>query len=639
MTLKHWCGICRTWTLGAALAILSAGVGAAGMASAPAWIKAGWTAADGGDFQQALKAWEDGLLELPADRMVIAGNAFADSRSLQRALRARDPAWAAFGYRDTARKETTPVYRIAVLPVDQPVRPLREAVESRLGRANLLNAGHLSERVVRSTDSAKPAPTALATPVAAAAPVIVAAPLPVAPAALPAAASATGAVKPAPTSAIPAPATLAAATPRQITLAMRETPIAEVFDMLARSEKVNIVLGKGVTGNISVSLHDVTLEQAVRAAAEAGGYVAERRGNAWLVVDRKDLGMEEPTAETGLATHRLLYAPAQKVADILTKHLSRYGKVTPLIERSMVVVEDRPEVLAKLAALVRTLDVEPRQILLEAQILEIKLDKSETFGVDWRRIFAPGEPRSGSFGVGGLVSNQAAGTANNALGTLTGKNSPEFFATIAGRRFTAYLSALAKDGRVNTLSTPRLLVMEGQQAQTQIGTQTGYKVTTTINQVTTESIQFLDAGVILRVTPSVDANNRVVMKLQPEVSSVAIIGGLPNKATTQVTTNVIANDGETVFIGGLIKGNLGRTKQGIPVLHDLPVVGNLFGMRSDEDFASETVVLITPRLIAPGEGGGVEFVPSEATRDLMEKGVGRVTQTRPLDLPPTPPGQ
>ncbi|MDP2751271.1 MAG: secretin N-terminal domain-containing protein [Rhodocyclaceae bacterium] len=419
-----------------------------------------------------------------------------------------------------------------------------------------------------------------------------------------------------------------------ISLVLRDTPIVEVFDMLARSEKVNIVLSKGMTGNVSLNLHGVTLDQAIKAAAEAGGYVAERRGNAWQVVDRKEMGLEEPTAETDVATIKLQYAVAKSVADILTKHLSRYGKVTPLTERNMVVIEDRPASLAKLQRILQALDQEPKQILLEAKILEVTLDNTQTFGIDWRGIInIDSGNATGSFGLGGagLVSTQAAGTANTALGAFAGKASNGFFASLTGPRLMAYLHALSADGRLHTLSTPRLLVTDGQEAKTQVGDNTGYKVTTTTTTGTSESIEFLDSGVILKVTPSVDNKNRILLKLQPEISSVSVSAlGVPSKKSTSVTTQVIAMDGETVFIGGLIKGSSNKTKEGIPGLSDLPIFGGVFGYQKDVTGSTETIVLITPRLVNPGEQGGFAFVPDTATRRLEEQAF-KDSQTRKME--------
>lgn len=151
--------------------------------------------------------------------------------------------------------------------------------------------------------------------------------------------------------------------------------------------------------------------------------------------------------------------------------------------------------------------------------------------------------------------------------------------------------------RLRTLATPKLLAMENQESKAVIGDSTGYKVTTTINMVTTESIQFLESGVILKVTPSVDQRGRVLLKVHPEVSSASLASGIPSKKSTEVTTELICEDGQSIFIGGLIKGASSLARAGIPVLGDMPLIGGLFSNKQETVSSSETVVIITPFIV------------------------------------------
>ena len=132
-----------------------------------------------------------------------------------------------------------------------------------------------------------------------------------------------------------------------------------------------------------------------------------------------------------------------------------------------------------------------------------------------------------------------------------------------------------------------------------VGDRRGFQVTTTINQITTESIEFLESGVILRVTPHVDADGRIMMEIHPEVSSGTVdTNGIPSQTTTEVTTRLIVPSGETVFVGGLIKQSISESRSGVPVLGRVPAIGRLFSSREVTSVNTETVVLITPRLIA-----------------------------------------
>ena len=161
------------------------------------------------------------------------------------------------------------------------------------------------------------------------------------------------------------------------------------------------------------------------------------------------------------------------------------------------------------------------------------------------------------------------------------------------------LSALEQDGRIRTLSTPKLLALENQESSVIIGDRRGYNVTTTINQVTTESVEFLESGVILRVTALVDSAGRVMMDIHPEVSTgVVDANGIPSQTTTEVTTRLLVDSGQSVFIGGLIKQTLTQTRSGVPVLGRIPGLGALFSSRETTAVNTETIVIITPRVVS-----------------------------------------
>jgi type II secretory pathway component GspD/PulD (secretin) len=296
------------------------------------------------------------------------------------------------------------------------------------------------------------------------------------------------------------------------------------------------------------------------------------------------------------------YSNTKTVSEILTKYLSRYGKITTLNERSLIVVEDLPDFVGRIGRILAEIDVQPQQILIEAKILEITLDDSESFGINWNKVFSSGGT-TGSIGTAALAAPVVG---------------PRFFFSLVNTNLEVFLAALSSKGRVRTLSTPKLLALENQEASTVIGDQTGYRVTTTINQVTTESIQFLESGVILRVTPSVDERGRIMMKIHPEVSTASISDGIPSKKSTEVTTQLLAEDGQAVFIGGLIKTTAEQRRTGVPLLGDIPVLGNLF-VRSEDKIGpnAETVVMITPHIVRQEEINHIERAKVEAMENLL----------------------
>jgi type II secretory pathway component GspD/PulD (secretin) len=376
-------------------------------------------------------------------------------------------------------------------------------------------------------------------------------------------------------------------TIERVSFNFRDAAIQEVFDLLSRKNRVNIILGKGVSGVVSVNLYDMTVRDAIHRVAEAAGYAVEFRHGDYLIVERKEAGLEQPGGLTQLRTFKVRYSDPNQVAEILSKYLSRYGKVTPLNDRRMIVVEDTAEFLERTSKLLRELDAEPRQIMIEAKVLEVTLEDGESYGVDWNRIFGTTGSASGAFGTNGLASGNVDG----------GPQDPGMFFSLANRNLQLFLEAKSTRNRVRTLSTPKLLAIENQEAKAVIGKSTGYRVTTTINQVTTESIQFLESGVILKVIPSVDEQGRVHLQVHPEVSSTTLIAGIPEKKSTEVTTELLCEDGQSVFIGGLMKSASNSDRTGVPILGNLPGLGRLFSRSTANVNSTETVVIITPRIV------------------------------------------
>ena len=365
----------------------------------------------------------------------------------------------------------------------------------------------------------------------------------------------------------------------KISLSLRNVSIAEVMEMLSRAAKVNILLSNDVKGEISVNLYDINVDDAIQSIASSGGYGVERRKGSYFIVDRDKAGKNAAGGPAQLRTFKVQYSDAEVVAGILESHLSSYGQITTLPERRLLVVEDTPHFLDRIETLLKELDRQPKQILIKAQILEVGLKDSESFGLDWTAMFESGDLKIGTQG-------------------LSNPGSAGFFFDYLSGDAALILDALRTRDRLRTLSTPKLLALEDQEAETIIGDRLGYNVTTTIDNVTTTSTEFLESGVILRVRPSVDGQNRILLDIHPEVSTGSVSDdGIPNQNTTEVTTTMLVESGKTVFIGGLIKRSETKSREGVPILGDIPGLGLLFSNKAINSINTELVVLITPYIM------------------------------------------
>jgi type II secretory pathway component GspD/PulD (secretin) len=367
----------------------------------------------------------------------------------------------------------------------------------------------------------------------------------------------------------------------KISLSIQELDIREVMQMLSREQRLNIFVADGVSGDVSVNLYDMETDQVVKLIAESAGFVVEQRDNSYFVIERDDAGKLRRSDRLEVRSFKVQYAATSEIETIFQEYVSEFGSIKALQDNNLLVVEDLPSFLDRMEALLEEIDREPKQIMIEAKILEISLTDNQSYGLDWAKLFSSTDG-SGALGVQGLANAASAG----------------LFAQYTNSDVDLVLNALKERGRLRTISTPKLLAMEGLEAETVVGTEIGYRVTTTINQVSTESIEFLESGIILKVTPSVDRSGRIMLDIFPEVSTgVVSDDGIPSKATTQVSTRMLVPDGKTVFLGGLIQHQVNNTREGVPGLGDLPVIGGLFSNRAKSITSTEIVVLITPRIV------------------------------------------
>lgn len=365
-----------------------------------------------------------------------------------------------------------------------------------------------------------------------------------------------------------------------VSLTLNNVEISEAMEMLSIKERVNIVLSNDVQGDISINLFNVSLHEAILSIASAAGYAVEFRNNSYFVLKREESGKYANSGLTELRTFKVKYSNTSDVEQILETYLSEYGSITTLADRKLLVVEDLPSFVTRIERLLKELDQEPKQIFIEAKILEVTLRDSESYGLDWSKLFNS-DGGSGSFGIRGLSNTFSSG----------------LFFNLVNPNIEVALDFLFDRGRLRTLSTPKLLALEDQEAEVIIGDRLGFRVTTTVNQVTSETIEFLESGVIMRVTPSVDGQGRILLDIHPEISTGRVEDGIPNQVTTEVTTQMLVDDGQTVFIGGLIRRSLDQNKSGVPVLGDIPVIGKAFSNSSESSLNTETIVMITPYIV------------------------------------------
>ena len=300
-------------------------------------------------------------------------------------------------------------------------------------------------------------------------------------------------------------------------------------------------------------------------------------------------------------------------------------------ENNALIISAPPAVFRSLAAVVRQLDVRRAQVLIEAVIAEVSDQTASEIGVQWQLPFKTnpdGSLRDSVIGgtnfTGRTPGNNIISASQNPLGVGNGFNLGYINGTITVGRNTifqlgALVTALEGDGKSNVLSTPSVLTLDNQEAEIKVAQEVpfltgqyttnalGSQTTTTVGGTSTtgvtnpfQTIERKDVGLVLKVTPHINEGDAVRMDIHQEVSNLLPpVQGAVDLVTNkrEVTTSVLIADNSLLVLGGLIDNQLKDNQQKVPVLGDIPLLGNLFRYRTNDRTKTDLMVFLHPRIL------------------------------------------
>ncbi|MDP2647541.1 MAG: secretin N-terminal domain-containing protein [Desulfobacterales bacterium] len=399
-----------------------------------------------------------------------------------------------------------------------------------------------------------------------------------------------------------------------ITLNFRDVDIRELISALALKREINVVMSNEVSGKVSVHLYQMTLKEALDAITLAGGYAYYKHDDLYYIYKPKT--PQDPNAKNlQIQLFKLKYASTEKLQEVI-QSIGGIGMIKIHDASKTIIVEDTPENIAKIQKIIKFWDQVPRQVMIEVKILKVTLTDNMDLGVNWNQLLG-----DLTLATGGLSSAVLPTLANPGLSPLPSDGKGLFANIITGRgtnaQFAAALNWLQTITNVETLSTPKILAVHGKQARVQVGGQQGYQSQslTAEGGARTAEVKFIDTGTILDITPFIDDSNNVLLQVKPSIRSADIsASGIPVVTATDVSTELIAKDGETVFIGGLIEGTKTKTRTKIPCLGDIPLLGLLFGTSNRGIDKKELVILITPQISDIGRRTPDQEEPQEKVK-------------------------
>ncbi|MFQ5901106.1 MAG: type II secretion system secretin GspD [Thermodesulfobacteriota bacterium] len=298
--------------------------------------------------------------------------------------------------------------------------------------------------------------------------------------------------------------------------------------------------------------------------------------------------------------------------------------------------------------IIKQLDRQPKEVLIDALIAEVKLDESSEFGIQWSFLKGNVNTQLSS----GIISSELVNPSGNVSipANTTAPGGLSFLVTDA-KKFFNIIQALASQGKVNILSNPHIVVRNNEKASINVGsdepiaTKASQTTTTTTGQ-TVQDIEYRKTGVILTVTPDITEGGVVAMDVRQEVSDIGpdrTVGNAtyPSFIKREVETHIVTRDGESIVIGGLIQERTDETITGVPILSKVPILGHLFRYTTDTLVKTELVVLLTPRVIWDiGHASDItkEFKNSlEGLKDMLEKQKKIISSPPPRISPLVPP--
>ncbi|PTV47723.1 type IV pilus secretin PilQ [Acinetobacter oleivorans] len=438
----------------------------------------------------------------------------------------------------------------------------------------------------------------------------------------------------------------------KLSLDFQDIEVRRVLQLLADFTGINMVAADSVQGNITLRLKDVPWDQALDIILKTKNLDKRRNGNViWIAPVAELIKAEDDEAKALAQTIKL--APIQtdyihlsyaKAIDLLKliedsrdgkgavanrtansdslaleSLLSSRGSAVADTRTNTLIINDTAQNIDKIRKMIDLLDVQVKQVMVEARIVRASTSFTKELGVKWgilsqgitnnKNLLVGGsettlwnlrEPKKDETTGGYKYTIERPDNLNVDLGVSNPAGSIAFgLISMSDFMLDLELSALQADGYGEVISTPKVMTADKQSAKVATGQQVPYLMTTTSGAGSTATTSFKDALLSLDVTPSITPDGKIQMKL--DISKDSVAGEAPNGELilnkNNINTNVLVNNGETVILGGVFEQTTSNSQTKVPFFGDIPVLGHLFRKDVKSDDKQELLIFVTPRIV------------------------------------------
>jgi len=381
-----------------------------------------------------------------------------------------------------------------------------------------------------------------------------------------------------------------------ITIDVQGADIKTVLRSIAEFSGANIIAGPEVEGAVTIHLVEVPWQEALFTILKANGY--DYRDEYGMIRVSSAFQLQEEEVKEVVATRkkeelgslvsevvRLNFANAKEMQNAMNKVVTKRGSISIEKGSNAVIINDVQSNVDRIAKMVVDLDRKVSQVEIIAKMVDVDYEATRELGIKWglHNLMPP----EGNFAADAVVGQSLTDPFGAVrLGTVQ-----------SWGNIDAAVEALEKENKANIVSNPRIVTADNKEASILVGKEIPLIVSDEAGNPITE---LKKVGVLLRVTPHVNSDRTITLEVHPEVSelsSQATVQGGVIISLESADTRVVVNDGETTVIGGLINEVESSIERGIPMLKDLPLMGQLFRFNSKTNKKRELIIFITPKII------------------------------------------
>jgi type IV pilus assembly protein PilQ len=418
-------------------------------------------------------------------------------------------------------------------------------------------------------------------------------------------------------------------TGRKVTLDFKDADIHNIFRLIAEVSNLNIIVDEDVKGKITLRLIEVPWDQALDIILESKNLGMSKIGNVIRIAPIKKIkAAEEARLTQKKAIEKLeeletkyipvSYAKAEDLVPKVKNLLTDRGSVEIDERTNTIIINDIKKVIKKVERLVKYLDSETPQVLIEARIVEASTDFAREIGVQWGGRYvadaqhgnAPNFTFPNRIGISGATDIISNGSPATSSGSNFAVNLPAAVGPGAGGaiglsfgslnnslQLDIRLSAMETAGKGRIISSPKVVTLDNKEAKIEQGVSIPYETTSAEGTKT----EFVDAILSLKVTPHVTADKSIIMKIKATKNApntaVRSAAGAPSIDKKEAEAEVLVKNGQTTIIGGIFQKTQSETISGVPWFYKIPLIGWLFKNTKRENKKTELLIFITPRII------------------------------------------